>query len=227
MTCNGGHGRRMRISDHRYSRDLRRHDLALRMIRHEVRTITIRSWTGLSDTRIRALVRSYVSRNSVAAVARHRGPPPSRLAPILKSTKLAGEAAGLAGLCWELGVVPAKPLAEPERDLPSVGTGERLCYAFELYQQIVPKPQMTLDLLILLVTELARRTEVALGHCARCDAALLVDLLQLRARLCDACERGPAVPMQDVIAALGTDPKSSDESPEGDPNEAYQRPLFE
>jgi hypothetical protein len=43
----------MRITDDRYTRDRLRLDLALRLIRHEARTRTIRSWTGLTDDRIR------------------------------------------------------------------------------------------------------------------------------------------------------------------------------
>jgi hypothetical protein len=43
----------MRVSDDRYSRDRLRLDLALRFIRHEARTRTIRAWTGLTDDRIR------------------------------------------------------------------------------------------------------------------------------------------------------------------------------
>jgi hypothetical protein len=43
----------MRVSDDRYTRDRQRLDLALRLIRHEARTFTIREWTGLSDDRIR------------------------------------------------------------------------------------------------------------------------------------------------------------------------------
>ncbi len=50
----------MRITDDRYTRDRQRFDLAFRMIHHEARTSTIRSWTGLSDERIRKLYRSYV-----------------------------------------------------------------------------------------------------------------------------------------------------------------------
>ena len=50
----------MRVTDDRYSRDLRRYDLAVRLIRHEARTQTIRQWTGLTDDRIRKLYRSYV-----------------------------------------------------------------------------------------------------------------------------------------------------------------------
>ena len=49
----------MRVSDDRYSRDRLRYDLALRLIRHEARTHTIRQWTGLTDDRIRKLYRSY------------------------------------------------------------------------------------------------------------------------------------------------------------------------
>ncbi len=49
----------MRVSDDRYTRDRQRLDLALRLIRHEARTFTIRQWTGLSDDRIRKLYRSY------------------------------------------------------------------------------------------------------------------------------------------------------------------------
>ena len=43
----------MRISDDRYSRERLSLDLALRFLRHEARTQTIRTWTGLTDARIR------------------------------------------------------------------------------------------------------------------------------------------------------------------------------
>jgi hypothetical protein len=45
----------MRISDDRYSRERLCLDLALRFLRHEARTQTIRAWTGLTDERIRKL----------------------------------------------------------------------------------------------------------------------------------------------------------------------------
>ena len=64
----------MRISDDRYSRDRLRFDLALRFMRHEARTHTIRKWTGLTDDRIRKLYRSYLV-HLPSQVARHRGNP--------------------------------------------------------------------------------------------------------------------------------------------------------
>jgi hypothetical protein len=45
----------MRISDDRYSRERLSLDLAPRLLRHEARTQTIRTWAGLTDDRIRKL----------------------------------------------------------------------------------------------------------------------------------------------------------------------------
>ncbi|MGH8237152.1 MAG: hypothetical protein ACREXP_09045, partial [Steroidobacteraceae bacterium] len=191
----------MRILDARYSRDLRRHNLALRMIRHEARTLTIRMWTGLSATRIRKLYRSYVATRGIAApTQRHRGPQPSRLQPLWRSKHLAPEAAVVAGLSVAMGVLPTKPMPNADRELPSVGNGERLCYAFELYQQMVSNPQIRFDLLIPLIIALARRVELALGHCDRCDAAMLIALLENRPHVCTQCElEAGAAPNQNGV----------------------------
>ena len=70
----------MRVSDDRYTRDRQRLDLALRLIRHEARTFTIRQWTGLSDDRIRKLYRSYVLNHDAQRVFRHRGKSPRQAA---------------------------------------------------------------------------------------------------------------------------------------------------
>ena len=45
----------MRIHDDRYTRERLRFHVALRFIRLEARTHTIRQWTGLSDDRIRKI----------------------------------------------------------------------------------------------------------------------------------------------------------------------------
>ena len=49
----------MRLTDDRYALERSQFELALRMIRHEARTRTIRSCTGLSDDRIRKLYATY------------------------------------------------------------------------------------------------------------------------------------------------------------------------
>lgn len=212
----------MRALDQRYSRDLRRHDLALRMIRHELRTATIKLWTGLSETRIRGLYRSYIPEGVLASL-RHRGPPPTSVQVLLRTKNLNAEAAGLAGVCFAMGVLP---LTDAARELASLSAGERLCYAFELYQQLVPKPQITLEQLVLLVTALARRDEIALVHCSSCDGAMLVPLLHRQRHMCAHCARLA----QGVPRDPGGTFRKLDESEAADgardPLEGFQRPLF-
>jgi hypothetical protein len=215
----------MRILDHRYSRDLRRHDLALRMIRHEVRTSTIITWTGLSETRIRGLYRSYIP-EGVRSALRHRGPSPSSLLPLLRSSGLNLEAAGLAGVCFAIGVLPSKALADPS-EVRSVSAGERLCYAFELYQQLIPKPQITLDQLMILVTALAQGEEVALVHCTVCDGAMLIALLRAQRRVCAHCALLTASIPRDLSGAFRKrDETGAAQEDETDPREGFQRRLF-
>ena len=89
----------MRVSDDRYTRDRQRLDLALRLIRHEARTFTIRQWTGLSDDRIRKLYRSYVlDARCARACCRHRGKSPRQAAFFFRNSELNFQAAQLASL---------------------------------------------------------------------------------------------------------------------------------
>jgi len=88
----------MRVSDDRYTRDRQRLDLALRLIRHEARTFTIRQWTGLSDDRIRKLYRSYVQGHDARFVARHRGKSPRQAAFFFRNAELNFQSAQLASL---------------------------------------------------------------------------------------------------------------------------------
>src|ERR1700753_987207 len=101
----------MRIADDRYTRERLCLDLALRFLRHEARTQTIRTWTGLTDDRIRNLYRSYMSRG-VQVFRRHRGKSPHQAAYFMRSVRLQWETAQLASLLSLLSVVPAYPGAE-------------------------------------------------------------------------------------------------------------------
>ena len=76
----------MRLTDDRYANERSQFELALRMIRHEARTRTIRECTGLSDDRIRKLYSTYFGAHRGAAAAwqvaasdhplrKERGPP--------------------------------------------------------------------------------------------------------------------------------------------------------
>ena len=176
----------MRISDDRYSRDRLRLDLALRFMRHEARTHTIRKWTGLTDDRIRKLYRSYLT-DLPSQVARHRGKSPGQAAFFTRTPRAQQEAAVLASLYCLLGVMPCDVAVDAEHPLPGVARGERLCQAFEAYLMLVPSSHITFEHAVLLVNELARGDELKLGDCTECGVLVVVDSLALGDIRCSRC----------------------------------------
>src|SRR5439155_973188 len=127
----------MRISDDRYRRERWALELALRFLRHEARTQTIRAWTGLSDDRIRKLYRSYMS-HARRYLPRHRGKSPHQIAYFTRSLRMQEETAVLASVLSLLGVVPASAGAATPVAVPGLGRGELLCQAFEAYRLLLP-----------------------------------------------------------------------------------------
>jgi len=179
----------MRISNDRYSRDLRAIQLAHRMLTHEARTKTICAWTGLSANRVRNLARSH---SPCRSAVRHRGPAPSCFAVVMTSAALRPEAAAAAGLCRALDVLPTGPCLDPWRTLPGISRGERLCDAFELFQHIIPQPRLTLDQWVLLVLTVADGETWRIAGCVNCQATILTDSLGIWRRLCTSCQPRPA-----------------------------------
>ena len=94
----------MHISNDRYFHDRQRHDLALRMIRHEARTCTIRSCTGLTDDRIRRLYKTYASHMPSAPVRRRRGKSPRQVAFFMRNTRAQFESSMLASVFATFGL---------------------------------------------------------------------------------------------------------------------------
>src|SRR2546429_4175279 len=127
----------MRICDDRYRRERARMELALRFLRHEARTQTIRAGTGWSDDRTRKLYRSYMSQ-ARRYLPRHRGKSPHQVAYFTRSLRLQQETAVLASVLSLLGVVPAVPAAGTSGALPGLPRGGRLCQAFEAYPLLLP-----------------------------------------------------------------------------------------
>jgi hypothetical protein len=215
----------MRISEDRYSRDLRRLNLAQRLIRHEVRTYWISAWTGLSHNRVRKLFRSYY--RAAGVVQRHRGPSPTRLAAFLRSPTLRTEASAIGGLACVLGVLPPKLAPSANRDRQSVeAAAERLCGIFELYQHIVPQSHFTMDQFIRLTIALAEGQDLKIGHCENCHGALLLERPAASRRLCPICRQDLLVhPSADRTRAARRleDPVAADPA---EPPESYQQPLF-
>jgi hypothetical protein len=177
----------MRISDDRYSRDRLRLDLALRFIHHEARTRTIRSWTGLTDDRIRKLYRSYRKETGYQVAPRHRGKSPAQASFFTRTPRAQQESALLASLCCLLGVVPPRVLPQATRTLPSIARGELLCQAFEAFRALAPDSPITFEHAVFLVTALSRGDELKLVGCVACGSLLVMERLSVIEPRCQHC----------------------------------------
>jgi hypothetical protein len=175
----------MRISDDRYSRERLRMELALRFLRHEARTQTIRAWTGLSDDRIRKLYRSYMS-HARRYLPRHRGKSPHQVAYFTRSLRLQQESAVLASVLTLLGVVPAQPAAAAAA-LPGLTRGELLCQAFEAYRTLIPGAQISFEHAVFLATALTRGDQLRLGSCVSCGSLMVTERFPARSMRCQQC----------------------------------------
>jgi hypothetical protein len=177
----------MRISDHRYSRDLRKYNLAMRLIHHEARTGTIRDWTGLSRRCIRNLFRSYVHDQVGGGAARHRGPSPYNVEFLLQSSEVRSDIAVLASICCLSDLIPAHPPQNTRREPPNVLRAELLCSAFEMFRELVPLSTITLEHALLMVATLIQGKELALRTCVNCTALIVIDFHADTRPICDIC----------------------------------------
>jgi hypothetical protein len=178
----------MRITDDRYSRDRQRFDLALRMIRHEARTCTIRHWTGLTDDRIRKLYKSYVAELG-PAVKRRRGKSPTAVTYFLKNLEARRHASALAGLYAILGLLP-RPGAPPRvGEQAALRWGERFCQTYETYVEFNRPHRISFERACSLLQALQARGELRPGACPTCGAFMVVDALRALGADCALCER--------------------------------------
>jgi hypothetical protein len=186
----------MRIHDDRYSRDRRRFEVALRFIHHEARTRTIRTWTGLTDDRIRKLYRSYTFDVGGTRPVRHRGKSPQQPAFFTRSVRARQEASLLASLCRLIGALPTDRTGiggrGTARSLAGLNRGELLCQAYESYRSLVGTPLITFEHAVFLLSALWRGEELVIGACRECGAVLVTDRWAMRAPRCCVC--GPAAP---------------------------------
>jgi len=191
----------MRVSDDRYTRDRERLDLALRLIRHEARTFTIRQWTGLSDDRIRKLYRSYVLASDSNSVVRHRGKSPRQSAFFFRNPELSFQASQLARLFIAYGLLYASGLGlESRYRLGSLDSGALLCQAYEAYTELHAPARISFEHAWFLLMALSRREEIGAARCAGCGGVRLKDLLAKRRSACANCEP-PGAPLPAAVEA--------------------------
>ena len=187
----------MRVSDDRYTRDIRRIDLALRLIRLEARTHTIRQWTGLSDDRIRKLYKNYCAAAPSAALARHRGKSPRQSGYFFRNGEIQFHAAQLASLLVVYGLLADDgSCMRPAYASGSLTAGATLCSAYETYRQLHAPAMISFEHGWFLLIALSRHVEIGVEKCGACGGVRLLDLLARRRAVCGTCgESGPVAPL--------------------------------
>jgi hypothetical protein len=176
----------MHISNERYFRDRQRHDLALRMIRHEARTCTIRSCTGLTDDRIRRLYKTYSRHAASVRVRRHRGKAPRQIAFFTRNIHLQFEASFLNSVFTAFGLLRAA--GDEGRGDPSLEYGELFCDAYETHRQLLQSTRISFEHAWFLLQLLSRGGALKATYCRRCYSRYLCDGLNAARRGCPFCD---------------------------------------
>ncbi len=181
----------MRITEDRYRRDHVRHDLALRMIRHEARTCTIRACTGLSDDRIRKLYRSYIqSRHGqsieLGGVRRRRGKSPRQISAFTRNIPMQIEASLLGGLFNSFGMLTACGIESSRQPQSQFGT--LFCDAYEIYSGLrASESRLSFEHGWLLWHGLTSRAELLMENCPRCCGLFVRETHPVHRRSCPLC----------------------------------------
>jgi hypothetical protein len=187
----------MRATDDRYRAEQAKFDLAMRMIRHEARTGTIRYFTGLNDDRIRKLYTSYF-KFAEAPVRRQRGRSQTRIGPLVRTPQRALESGVFANLLLANGLIcleqPPGPSLKHNVDL-----GHRFCECFETFDVLVPRSSLSFEWCWNLLVSMRRGDELGIAVCDACSICYVFDILSLPRSACPACllfeERGAIEPL--------------------------------
>lgn len=176
----------MHISNDRYFRDRQRHDLALRMIRHEARTCTIRCCTGLTDDRIRRLYKTYSRHQSNVRVRRRRGKAPRQIAFFTRNIHLQLEASFLNSVFTAFGLLHV--VSKESHGDPSIEYGELFCDAYETHRQLLQTARISFEHAWFLLHLLNRGGALKTTHCRRCHGRYLCDGLNAARNGCPFCD---------------------------------------
>jgi hypothetical protein len=172
----------MHISNDRYFRERQRHDLALRMIRHEARTCTIKSCTGLTEDRIRRLCKAWAIHVDVSPV-RRRGKSPRCVAFFTRNAHLLLESSCLTSVFAAFGLLRAPQ--DLQQEATSLEYGALFCAAFETHRQLSRTAGLTFEHAWFLLQQLNEGRMLQLTRCRHCHGQYLRDALN--AVRCPTC----------------------------------------
>ena len=180
----------MRFTDDRNAGERSQFELALRMIRHEARTRTIRECTGLSDDRIRKLYSTYFRHGGGKDIKRRRGKSPRQITRYVKNSRNQIQATTLVVLFSVGLLVRIDPDAgvHPCWPRPDVEFGHRLCRAYETYLLLHPNPELSFEWAWNLLQCISHNDELYLASCKLCQSIYVQDAYALDRGSCPACE---------------------------------------
>ncbi len=175
----------MRILEDRYEGELQNFLLALRFVRYEARTRTIRMFTGLTDHRIRKLWQRYCGgpRN----VPRHRGKSPQQPGYFIRTARVRTEASLLAAVYCACGLVREGPGPKQAHVPNRARVGALLCDVYDCYSAVVPNPAISFEHALFLAQCLRAGDQLAVRRCAKCHGHMVVERFPVRPRWCDHC----------------------------------------
>ena len=184
--------RKMRLTDDRYAGERSQFELALRMIRHEARTRTIRECTGLSDDRIRKLYTTYFRNSGHSDIKRRRGKSPRQVQRYVRNADSQLQSTTLVALfCAGLLVrIDEEHRIHPRWPRPDVEFGHRLCRAYETYRLLHADASLNFEWAWNLLHCIGYNDELYLAACATCDSRYVQDAYALDDRTCPNCEIG-------------------------------------
>jgi hypothetical protein len=175
----------MRATDDRYRGEQAKFNLAMRMIRHEARTGTIRYFTGLNDDRIRKLYTTYFKHSEVP-VRRQRGRSPTRIGPLVRTPQRALESGVFATVLLSNGLLSVEqPPGPPLKH--NIDLGHRLCECFESFDELVPRSSLSFEWGWNLLISMRRGDELGIAQCEACSIGYVFDLLSMPRSACPAC----------------------------------------
>jgi hypothetical protein len=172
----------MHISNDRYFLDRQRHDLALRMIRHEARTCTIRSCTGLTDDRIRRLYKTYAT-HSTSLVRRHRGKSPRQASFFTRNVQVQFESSLLTCAFSSFGLLTGECAR-----IMSLQRARLFCDAFETHRQLCTVGTISFEHAWFLLQIVQQNTLLRIVRCRHCDSQYLRQQQHPAGRNCPICK---------------------------------------
>lgn len=181
----------MRLTDDRYNDERLCLELAMRMIRLEARTCTIRTCTGLSDDRVRKLFKSYIaSERAETGIKRRRGKSPREINCVLQNAQTQLEASVLAGAfasldLFKMGLIDAAQTPEARNN--NLRLGEQLCHSYEVYAQFLSTRPLSFEHAWFLWQALTQGNDLYMRPCCHCGGLTVQDRYSLRIRTCPWC----------------------------------------